>query len=111
MSLTKSYRRFIAAVLLLAYGFIATPVQLWHHHEQLSQKEEKKAGDLSENKGASIDNNCPVCQHQYSAYDNDAIVPAIPAITGWSSPDEHYQLTFFNVPVFSNQNKGPPGLS
>jgi hypothetical protein len=112
LTASTRYREIIAAVLWVLYAFIATPVQLWHHHNIAKETKQSAKGNriLSESKSTTADVNCPICHHQYSVYNDDVIIPAIPAVTEFSLQNGHYIPAPLHYPSFSFQNKGPPFL-
>src|SRR5688500_427112 len=97
---------------MAVYFLIAAPTQLWHHHDAV-----ENAGDVTGNKttvaklpGSSIDKDCQVCSHQYSAYiDYTAILFAPPVFSQQSKEDFHY-LSIPSAPAFNLINKGPPAI-
>ncbi len=113
----KHYRTFIAAILLMVYGFIATPVQLWHHHNVSSNTVSKKS--LKENVHANLqkasveeaNEECNICSHHYSVYCNvEEIVFEMPyAIV--QSKEAWMMLSMYSSPFFNFTNKGPPAIA
>ncbi|MFT3701278.1 MAG: hypothetical protein QM802_02860 [Agriterribacter sp.] len=112
MTLTTTYRQYTAAFLLLLYAFIATPVQLWHHHDVAKQFQHdtvKLQPTIKEQKGSiQTDGNCPVCQHQYTVYTHNNSNVLIAAPLAFSMHKGQYLLKVFTSPCFVYQNKGPP---
>ena len=66
------YKKFIAALLLLLYTFIATPTQYWHSHKNststktASVKYQRAAFEKSMEQTMELD--CAICSHHYSIY-------------------------------------------
>ncbi|MCG2615483.1 hypothetical protein LZZ85_14380 [Terrimonas sp. NA20] len=111
------YRQFIAALLLALYAFIIAPVQLWHHHEREAVKESSafvaSADDavFASDTDVSSDTDCPVCQHQYAACDDDASVPGVTIISTPATINEGYAQHAFSAFALTASNKGPPSFS
>lgn len=111
MNSIKQYRRCVTVVLLLLYAFIATPVQLWHHHDVVKQSGEPGFGVLdtfTPSTDTISEGNCLICHHQYSVYNNDVIIPAIIEVAFFSSQDGYCMPKMIHIPSFSFQNRGPP---
>jgi hypothetical protein len=108
-----TYRPLIAAILLVTYAFISTPVQLWHHHNVVNSSEEGRCTKerFIQTKGIYYNKHCSVCKHQYSAYHDGVIIPAVPDPREFSSQNGYYTLALVYPPLFSFQNKGPPFLT
>lgn len=73
LALRKTYKNLISGFLLLLYLFIATPVQLWHHHTSgyASDKTCHQAGNDLLSPYQAADNSgsdCKICSHSYSAH-------------------------------------------
>ncbi|MBX2921907.1 MAG: hypothetical protein KF746_06930 [Chitinophagaceae bacterium] len=113
MHLTKRYRQLTAILLLVVYAFIATPVQLWHHHD--AEKPITDAGIktsfVSKIADTVSEANCLICHHQYSVYNDDIIVPVIAAVTEFSFQNGHYTPVLVHFIALPSQNKGPPVFS
>jgi hypothetical protein len=113
LTVTLPYKHFIAAFLLGLYTFIATPVQLWHHHKNGcgNQSIASKQAVVTTLDDALSDANCAVCSHKYSTYNDEALTPFVssfillPAIYNLYCPD------VLPAPVFTLSNKGPPALA
>lgn len=117
MALKPTYRQIIAAMLLALYAFVVAPVQLWHHHDREVVKEASafvaSSDDaiLSADTDASSDADCPICQHQYAAYDDDASVPEISIVTTPAMTHGWYAQHAFSAFALTASNKGPPTIS
>jgi hypothetical protein len=113
----RKYKTIITAVFLTVYAFIATPVQLWHHHDYKvntdSVKSAKEKCELTVFTSVEqpTDANCKVCSHHYSMYHHDATIeleisPLILTLkTG---------CYFFSIPsasLLNSSNKGPPSAA
>ncbi|MFT3948184.1 MAG: hypothetical protein QM763_14535 [Agriterribacter sp.] len=113
MRLNKRYRQLTAVLLLAMYAFIATPVQLWHHHD--SEKHITDAGIktsfVSKIANAASEANCLICHHQYSVYNDDIIIPLIAAVTEFSLQNGYYIAELVHFIALPSQNKGPPVFS
>lgn len=106
----------MAAFLLLLYGFIATPVHWWHHHQpvhagaRITAAAHDDTTFLTQNTGASYAGHCNVCSHSYSVYtvaeEYRYTTTTQPYGTGQAGYIEH-ALT---IPVWLISNKGPPAL-
>jgi hypothetical protein len=112
-----TYRHILAAFLLAVYSFIATPVQLWHHHKHISKATQETVslgtkGDLvSQGSGLSSEANCLVCAHKYSTYIDNAIFPFETSLTLPVVKNGYYSLPLVSISSFHLPNKGPPALS
>ncbi len=116
MKLETKYKKSIAVVLLALYAFIATPVQLWHHHNcdndavfSIKTNEAKSNFFEKDNVKKSL-HNCDICAHQYAAYHNDIATPKLQYFTFSFKITTPYFLK--NLVFFSHiqANKGPPAL-
>jgi hypothetical protein len=107
-----TYKYYIGAILLALYVFVATPVQVWHHHNAAHAAKQNSAHDiLTQADGNQQDANCPVCSHKYSGYNDVAIVAFELSITITPVKNGLYQLSAVAAPAFSLPNKGPPSIS
>jgi hypothetical protein len=113
----STYKHWIGAVLLALYTFVATPVQLWHHHaiahvaQQISITEKSQQDILIQDHGAQQEANCPVCSHKYAAYTDVAIVAFESVIDIAGAKNGLYQLPAVTALSFPLPNKGPPAVS
>jgi hypothetical protein len=112
-----TYRHILAAFLLAVYGFIATPVQLWHHHHYISKATQEtvsldtKGDTVSQGSGLSSEANCLVCAHKYSTYVDDATFPFETSLTVPVAKNGYYSLPLVSISSLHLPNKGPPALS
>jgi hypothetical protein len=112
-----TYKYWIGAFLLALYTFVATPVQLWHHHanahaaNQISSIENSQQDIFSQGNGSQQDADCPVCSHKYAAYTDVAIVSFESTIHIAGAKNGLYQLPAVTAPSFPLPNKGPPVVS
>lgn len=113
----RKYKPFIAAVLLSAYAFIATPIQFWHHHnyavnaKRSSSTNDKEKITFSKSSGKSVEGNCQICSHHYSTYYNDATTIFAAPLIFASIKEGFYYTSIPSTPLFNLPNKGPPALS
>lgn len=117
LSAVKKYKPFAALVLIVLYAFIATPVQLWHHHkfvisaETSSLQKDDKSAQVASAAADTLEDNCQLCSHQYSVYGNDHVA-FFELVRTVSIPREgFYALTIPSAPCFDSSNKGPPALA
>ncbi len=117
LNITRKYKTFINAFLLAVYAFIATPVQIWHHHnydtKTISEKSsrEKQLASFSKFSQQSVDANCQMCYHHYSIF-IDAEIVSLEAPFIFAQSVEHYYVFFIPPSPFLHfSNKGPPALS
>jgi hypothetical protein len=113
VTLIRKYRQGLAALLFIAYAFIATPTQLWHSHGNTGTVSSIKTTDgdnLITDSGSNSIHSCLICAHKYAAYHNDAIVPFVSNIFSGSTTHDFVLQQFFPAPAFSLSNKGPPAL-
>lgn len=114
MTELRKYKHLIAVVLLVVYAFIATPVQLWHHHNDeatsISSLQSNDAAKIStpDANNKTLEDNCQICGHHYSIYrSSDVFILKIFAST--INPKEGlYALAIPLAPYFNSANKGPP---
>ena len=112
----RKYKHLVAVVLLAVYAFIATPVQLWHHHTYPAKNiaaspsfDKEKITEAGNN--STIEGNCQLCSHHYSIYSNEA-VPAFEIFISFiNSKDGFYALAILLAPYFNSTNKGPPAVA
>jgi hypothetical protein len=108
----SKYRQWTAAILLLVYAFITTPVQLWHHHpsakqSRVSESLSVKGYQLDSPAGISADD-CPVCAHKYSAYTDYKSVLEIPAAVLNADIVPAFSSSIILSLSFYFSNKSPP---
>lgn len=101
VQITQTYRTAIAAVLLMVYAFIATPVQVWHHHTDVSSKENIVSVDKA-------DSNCVVCSHKYSSFNEVTIVLFETVVAATKVIYSCYGPKLAKAPALLLSNKGPP---
>jgi hypothetical protein len=112
----QTYNTVISALLLTLYVFIATPVQLWHHHSHEPNSAANKSATNAttitiKETGQSGETYCQICSHHYSIYNNDA-VPVFEIFTyPIHSKEGYYALAVLLAPYFNSTNKGPPALT
>jgi hypothetical protein len=112
----KKYKQIIAVLLMALYAFVATPVQLWHHHNYATASssgtsDKKETASISTSSGKSVDGNCQICSHQYSTYsDYDTVVFTAPLFIA-TAKDGFYYSSIPSSPLFNFANKGPPPLA
>jgi hypothetical protein len=114
----RKYKPIIAAVLLVVYSFIATPVQFWHQHNYAIARtvSSLQPGDTQKiysanNSAKTIEDNCRVCSHHYSIYSNDDVTGFKIFGTTINSKKGFYTITIQLAPYFNSTNKGPPALA
>jgi hypothetical protein len=113
----RSYRYILAAFLLTLYAFIAIPVQLWHHHQNILAAKpgivaaNTESDTVSQSSDLSSDTHCQACSHKYSTYHDDAIVPFQTLLLVIAAKNDCYALQLIAAPALSLPNKGPPSLS
>ena len=98
------------------YAFVATPVQLWHHHNypaasSSGSSDKKETASFSTATGKSVDANCQICSHQYSTYSDGAdVIFAAPVFIA-NAKEGYYYSSIPSAPLFNFANKGPPALA
>jgi hypothetical protein len=113
----RKYKTLIAVVLLMVYAFIATPVQLWHHHNyKVSTATEKSSKQKAESTFSNTsqqatDTNCEICSHHYSIYSDITIIVFDSPSPIFKSNKGHYLFSIPSPTHFNFSNKGPPALS
>ncbi|THU40250.1 hypothetical protein FAM09_10300 [Niastella caeni] len=116
MTAIRTYKYFIGAVLLALYTFVATPVQLWHHHKIVhAARQTNHPGSnhdlLTQGNESAQDANCSVCSHKYAAYNDHSIAAFEKTIQVTGTKNGYYQLPAVAAPSFPLPNKGPPSIS
>jgi hypothetical protein len=112
----RTYKHFIAAILLALYAFVSTPVQVWHHHN-ISECIPAATSDIAKNEtiskasGSNSESSCQVCSHKYSTYNDDALFSIESSLILTAAKNGYYCLPVISTPSFSSPNKGPPVLS
>lgn len=102
---------------MAVYAFIATPVQLWHHHNYDAQSISSihPAGNkkiiATANDKKTVENDCKICSHHYSFYSNDDITSFEILRATFNPKKGFYVLTIPVSPYFTFSNKGPPHSS
>ena len=117
LNIIRKHKTFITAVLLAVYAFIATPVQLWHHHNYktntVSEKssKEKQSASFSKFSQQVVDANCQICSHHYSIFIDAEIVRLEAPFIVAQSVEQYYVFSIPTSPFLHFSNKGPPALS
>ena len=116
MNIVNKYRQLLSTVLLLLYVFVTTPVQWLHYHESDIVTEKQLA--KSDGKLVSSDDdsdlgpeNCPICLHKYSSYNNDFFHPQIQSIELQSPVISECIESTLHSNSRAYDNKGPPLVS
>lgn len=97
---------------MAVYFFIATPAQLWHHHDFAKEQVPIKNTTTSafDTPGLAIDSDCQVCSHQYAAYIGyEALLFEAPVFCPQKLSDFHY-TSILAIPSLNQINKGPPAF-
>lgn len=91
---------------MLLYIFIATPVQLWHHHKVSNQK----AGALKISTATveTKSEDCKICQHTYAAYINDDVCFSFAINNIFSDNGSFFEPVYPEVDLYNISNKSPP---
>jgi hypothetical protein len=116
LTAVRKYRPIIAAVVFALYAFIATPVQVWHHHKQIpvagtSSTLDDKGNTVSKFTETAADVNCQICSHKYSTYSDDALIPIGSSLVLIGERNGFYSPQLISAAFFAFPNKGPPSLS
>lgn len=116
MTTNKKYKQFIAILLLALYAFVATPVQLWHHHNYANiaasgSSDKKETASFSKSTGKSAEGNCKVCSHRYSTYNDGATVIFAAPLFIDKAKQAFYNTSIPSAPLHNFSNKGPPLLA
>jgi hypothetical protein len=110
----RPYKHILAAFLVAVYGFVAAPVQLWHHHMSETRPGavslDTKCDTVSQGSDSS-EANCPVCSHKYSTYIDDALIPFAALLILLAAKNNWRPLQLVSIAAFHLPNKGPPVLS
>ena len=112
----RKYKIITTAFLLVLYAFIATPVQLWHHHAPFA-KAAQIPGKLNQDdatitiKGQSNSVDCSICSNEYAIYNNDAVTLQIIKVKGRGTTNTYHLLSITAPPYTGIFNKGPPVLA
>lgn len=110
----KTYKQFIAVLLMALYAFVATPVQLWHHHNYATvtsgASDKKETASFSKSTDKSVEANCKVCSHQYSTYNDGATVIFAAPLFSDKAKQGFYYTSVPSTPLHNFSNKGPPAL-
>jgi len=98
----------------VVYAFIATPVQLWHHHNYTAtvagkNTSEKKIIVVSATT-TTIDANCAACSHTYSGYNLVASFNLQMPFLIVEPKDAYYILSIPFSLILQYSNRGPPEL-
>lgn len=99
------------------YGFAATPIQFWHQHKYAGNSQitysssDKGSGIVSTASVNNSEDSCQICSHQYSAYNDNAVVIFATPLFFTKSKEEPYSVSIISSPHFNFSNKGPPALA
>lgn len=95
--MNSQFKRIITVLMLLLYGFIITPVALWHSHACDSSSQCITKPPASEKQVSKAGHSCQVCDHAYSSF-----------LSGHESQEETYLNQY--PPYGGRYNKGIPVL-
>ena len=106
-------KQLFAIMMLVIYCFVATPIQLWHNHnysniENSFNSDKKNQVSESTSAGSIVEENCKICSHQYSSYEDGAVVLFKTPLNISSTNNSVYYNFLPLSPVFNFTNKGPP---
>jgi len=112
LTVGKTYRQWTAAFILAVYAFIATPVQLWHHHPPAAReagqaKAPGKGYRFMVQKNTAADD-CPICSHKYSTYTDYTYTPEISSAVSYADIKLSFCSSIILSPSFHFSNKSPP---
>jgi hypothetical protein len=102
-----TYRRILAAVFLLVYIFIATPVQLWHQHNFV-KKEKAACTKIAAGTVSISSEDCKICQHTYAVYVKDDVHFTLPAQTILTNTNSFFESRYTEPGIQDTSNKSPP---
>ncbi|NML22184.1 hypothetical protein HHL16_14975 [Pseudoflavitalea sp. G-6-1-2] len=114
MNIRKRYRFLLAVFLTALYAFIATPVQLWHHHADRQLRTEKLTSPFAAISKTVVDaegGDCSVCSHHYSVYADDASFSVVFFPQQYAVLKAFDQLTVADPLWYWLSNKGPPSVA
>jgi hypothetical protein len=109
LNLPEKYRNTGAVILLFLYGIINIPVQLLHSHAFTTCKANKS--NPSVHADLSYSDNCRICLHKFSAYDDPAWAPEDEDRIFFSDFESGELLLKAQTPFLSRSNKSPPAIS
>lgn len=95
--MNSRFKRILTVLLLLLYGFIITPVALWHSHACDTATQHTAQLPPSEKQVAKAAHSCLICDHAYTSY------------ISFVDRQEEVPLTEFSL-YFEIYNKGIPSL-
>src|SRR5688500_48864 len=103
LTATRTYKHFIAAILLVLYSFVSTPVQLWHHHNisestPASTSDSAKHDTISKASDSNSEKGCQICSHKYSTYNDDALFPVESSLLITAAKNGYYCLPVISIP-------------
>ena len=117
MTVNNSYKNYISGFLLVLYVFVATPVQLWHHHNYLSTasacaSDKNETTSFSKSVSKSVEANCEICSHQYTTYIDSTFIIFTAQPLFFTITKEGFLYTVIpSSPIFIFLNKSPPALA
>jgi hypothetical protein len=108
----NKYRHFVSALLLVLYGFVATPVVYWHHHHNCKTATKQPGpkqiqGTVLDNI-ANADTDCPICHHEYAVSEAGAKQITIPPCDAPKAHNGHHHTALAHAFAMPLPNKGPP---
>jgi hypothetical protein len=95
------------------YAFIATPVQLWHHHSSADKSSiinnsTDGQKSISVKAYGSSSHDCKICSHKYSIYNDDSFKPEQSHEFTYLDTEPVSEFFHIEAPCFNLSNKGPP---
>lgn len=111
LKISVTYRQLLSAILLLLYLFIAMPVQYWHqckNHPNHTSNQKQAKSFLSITKGSGSSDECKICSHQYTVYNNDVTTIQITYVRNYSNRLASPETFYLQQSACRLSNKSPP---
>ncbi len=115
MTAIRTYKLYIAAILIALYSFIAF-AELRHHHAPLGHyvvagltaSTDQPEYAFAKGSVAKANVDCPLCALKYSAYKQDTTLSLELSVVVPIAWNGYYSLPVIASSSFSPPNKGPP---
>ncbi len=111
MKASHRHKRILSALLLMLYGFIITPVALWHSHSCDGQAAYCKDAPSPGKQAAGADDACAICKHVYSSHVAAESSELEPAAVEYRQYDASFRKSIPYIFTGHADTRGSPAIA